>query len=73
LGKEWDLSPETEVMDTLEDFTSLLYGPKASSTKVNDLVLFLPKRGEISPAATMQGLLKLNKQLPTTKQKYGGV
>jgi len=30
LSKEWDLSPE--MMDKLEAFTFLLYGPKVSST-----------------------------------------
>jgi hypothetical protein len=47
LGQEWDLSPE--LMDKLEAFTCLLYAPKASSTKVNDLRyhLFCAKKGEI--------------------------
>ena len=47
LGQEWDLSPE--LMDRLEAFTCLLYAPKASSTKVNDLRyhLFCAKKGDI--------------------------
>ena len=47
LGQEWDLSPE--LMDKLEAFTCLLYAPKASSTKVNDLRyhLFCAKKGDI--------------------------
>ena len=47
LGQEWDLSPE--LVDKLEAFTCLLYGPKASSTRVNDLRyhLFCAKKGEI--------------------------
>ena len=35
LGTEWDIS--SEHMDKLEAFTCLLYAPKASSTKVNEL------------------------------------
>jgi hypothetical protein len=47
LGQEWDLSPE--LMNKLEAFTCLLYAPKASSTKINDLRyhLFCAKKGEI--------------------------
>lgn len=35
LGQEWDLSPE--LIDQLEAFTCLLYAPKASSTRINNL------------------------------------
>ena len=35
LGQEWDLSPD--LMNKLEAYTSLLYAPKTSSTKINDL------------------------------------
>ena len=47
LGHEWDLSPE--LMDKLEAFTCLLYAPKVSSTKINELRyhLFCAKKGEI--------------------------
>ena len=47
LGQEWDMS--SGLMDKLETFTCLLYAPKASSTKVNDLRyhLFCTKKGEI--------------------------
>ncbi len=47
LGQEWDLSPD--LMDKLEAFTCLLYAPKASSMKINDLRyhLFCAKKGEI--------------------------
>ncbi len=47
LGQEWDLS--ADLMDKLEAFTCLLYAPKASTTKVNDLRynLFCAKKGEI--------------------------
>lgn len=47
LGEEWDLS--TELMNKLEKFTCLLYAPKASSTKVDDLRynLFCAKKGEL--------------------------
>ena len=47
LGQEWDLS--SELMDKLECFTCLLYVPKASFTKVNNLRyhLFCVKKGEI--------------------------
>lgn len=47
LGHIWDLSQE--LMDKLEAFTFLLYAPKASSPKVNDLRydLFCAKKGEI--------------------------
>ena len=47
LGQMWDLS--RELMDRLEAFTCLLYAPRTSSTKVNDLRydIFCTKRGEI--------------------------
>uniref|UniRef100_UPI00358DDB47 uncharacterized protein n=1 Tax=Myxine glutinosa TaxID=7769 RepID=UPI00358DDB47 len=47
LGQIWDLS--REVMNKLETFTCLLYGPKALSTNVNDLRyhLFCAKKGEV--------------------------
>jgi len=47
MGLEWELS--SELMDRLEAFTCLLYAPKASSKKVNDLLyhLFCAKKGEI--------------------------
>ena len=47
LGQEWDLSPDP--MKNLEAYTSLLYAPKTSSTKINDLRyhLFCAKKGEI--------------------------
>ncbi len=47
LGQEWDLS--ADLMDKLEAFTCLLYAPKVSTTKVNDLRynLFCAKKGEI--------------------------
>ena len=47
LGQEWDLSPD--LMNKLEAYTSLLYAPKTSSTKINDLRyhLFCAKKGEI--------------------------
>lgn len=47
LGQQWDLS--AELMGKLEAFTCLLYGPKTSSTKVNDHMyhLFCVKKGEI--------------------------
>ena len=60
LGHIWDLS--RELMDKLKAFTCLLYAPKASSTKINDLRydLFCAKKGEIEepPASTMHGLLR---------------
>ena len=47
LGQEWDLSPD--LMNKLEAYTSLLYAPKTSSTKIKDLRyrLFCAKKGEI--------------------------
>ena len=47
LGQEWDLSPD--LMNKLEAYTSLLYAPKTSSTKINDLRyhLFCAEKGEI--------------------------
>ena len=47
LGQEWDFSPD--LMNKLEAYTSLLYAPKTSSTKINDLRyhLFCAKKGEI--------------------------
>ncbi len=47
LGQMWDLS--RELMGILQAFTCILYAPKASSTKVNDLRydIFCAKRGEI--------------------------
>ena len=47
LGREWDLSQE--LMDKLEAFTCLLYAPKLSSTRINELRyhLFCAKKGEI--------------------------
>ena len=47
LGTEWDVS--SEIMDKQKVFRCLLYAPKASSTKVNELRyrLFRIKRGEI--------------------------
>ena len=47
LGQEWDLSPD--LMNKLEAYTSLLYAPKTSSTKINDLRyhLFSAEKGEI--------------------------
>ena len=47
LGQMWNLS--RELMERLGAFTCLLYAPKSSSTKVNDLRydLFCAKRGEI--------------------------
>lgn len=56
LGQVWDLSPE--LMDKLDVFTCLLYVPKASFARVNNLRyhLFCAKKGE-SSASTMQGLL----------------
>lgn len=56
LGQEWDLS--ADLIDKLEAFTCLLYAPKASATKVNNLRyhLFCVKKGEIE-----------NRQLPSSK------
>ena len=47
LGQEWDLSPD--LMNKQEAYTSLLYAPKTSSTKINDLRyhMFCVKKGEI--------------------------
>ena len=47
LGEEWDLSPQ--LLNELEAFTCLLYAPKGSAVKVNDLRynLFCAKKGEI--------------------------
>ena len=42
LGQEWDLSPD--LMNKLEAYTSLLYAPKTSSTKINDLNQLPPFR-----------------------------
>ena len=39
LGHKWALSPE--LMDKVEAFTCLLYAPKISSTKINDLIYHL--------------------------------
>ena len=44
LSREWDLSQE--LMDKLEAFTCLLYAPKLSSTRINELRYHL-KKGEI--------------------------
>ncbi len=47
LGQEWDLS--SELMNKLEGFTCVLFGPKAAFTKVTDMRyhLFCVKKGEI--------------------------
>ena len=47
LGEEWELQPE--LMNELEVFTCLLYAPKGSSVKFNELRynLFCAKKGEI--------------------------
>lgn len=47
LGQEWDLS--LDLLDKLEAFTCVLYAPKASTTKINELRyhLFCAKKGEI--------------------------
>ena len=47
LGEEWELQPE--LMNELEAFTCLLYAPKGSSVKFNEVRynLFCAKKGEI--------------------------
>ena len=47
LGMDWDVSEQ--LMDKLEKFTCLIYGPKSGKTHVNDLRyhLFCAKKGDI--------------------------
>ena len=67
LGQEWDLSPD--LMNKLEAYTSLLYAPKTSSTKINDLRYHL-FCAEIE-SHQLRTSWKSMPYEPTTKLEYG--